>query len=135
MKGLLLTAAVVLAPASAFAADLSGAWKIDSSVGKTPITVNCTLVQTGQTLSGACTPAAGNAGPTAFSDGTVSGSTAAWGYDVIFAGKPAHVGFTADITSDTTMTGVLSLAGKPLAVHGGQAVARSRIAPPARQAP
>ncbi len=113
MKRFLIAAALLLAPASALAADLSGAWKIDSSVGKTPITVNCTLVQTGKTLSGACTPAAGNAGPTAFSDGTVTGSTAAWGYDVVFAGKPGHVGFTADITSDTTMTGVLSLNGKP----------------------
>ena len=113
MRALLIAAALLPVPAAAFAADLSGQWKIDSSVGTTPITVNCTLAQSGQTLSGACTPAAGNSGPTSFSDGTVDGPKVAWGYDVTFAGKPAHVGFTADITSDTTMTGVLSLNGKP----------------------
>ncbi len=112
MKTLLLVAATLVLPAAAHAADISGAWKIDSSVGTTPISINCTLVQAGHALSGACAPAVGDAGPTNLT-GTVDGTKAAWGYDVVFRGKPAHVGYTADIASDAAMTGVLDLAGKP----------------------
>ncbi len=57
--------------------------------------------------------APGPAGPAAFADGTVDGTHAQWGYDVPFNGKPAHVGFKAEITSDTTMTGTLELGGNP----------------------
>ncbi len=112
MKRFLLAAAALVSPVAAHAADISGAWKIDSSVGTTPISINCTLVQTGHALTGACAPAVGDAGPTALT-GSVDGNKAAWGYDVVFRGKPAHVGYTADIASDATMTGVLDLAGKP----------------------
>jgi len=112
MRTFLLAAGALLLPCAALAADISGDWKIDSSVGTTPISINCTLVQTGQALSGACAPAVGNAGPTALT-GAVDGAKAAWGYDVVFRGKPAHVGYTADITSDSAMTGVLELSGKP----------------------
>ena len=108
----IIIAAVVLAPGLALAQDLSGAWKIDSSVGTTPISINCTLVQMGEMLSGSCAPATGTAGPTAFT-GTVSGTHASWGYDVPFRGQPAHVGYEAEITAPGAMTGVLKLSGKP----------------------
>ncbi len=111
MKRLVILAAL-LAPSAALAADISGAWKVDSSVGATPITVNCNIVQTGTVISGDCAPATGNAGPTAFT-GTVDGPRAKWGYDVTFNGKPAHVGFEADIQSDAAMSGTLDLAGRP----------------------
>ncbi len=112
MKLVAIATAALLTPGLALAGDISGDWKVDSSVGKTPISINCTLVQTGAALSGACAPATGNAGPTALT-GTVDGTKAAWGYDVTFQGKPAHVGYSADITSDSAMTGVLELSGKP----------------------
>lgn len=112
MKRLLIIAAALLAPVPAIAADISGAWKVDSSVGTTPISINCTLVQSGKDLTGACAPATGDAGPTALT-GTVDGSKAQWGYDVTFRGQPAHVGYVAEITSPTSMTGTLELSGKP----------------------
>ncbi len=112
MKTLLMIAATLLLPAAASAADLTGAWKVDSSVGTTPITVNCRLVQTGHALSGDCTPATGNAGPTALT-GWTEGSRALWGYDVTFRGQPAHVGFIADITANGALAGTLELSGKP----------------------
>ena len=112
MKLVAIATAALLTPGLALAGDISGDWKVDSSVGKTPISINCTLVQTGHALTGACAPAVGDAGPTALT-GSVDGNKAAWGYDVVFRGKPAHVGYTADIASDATMTGVLDLAGKP----------------------
>ena len=107
-----MMAAAILLPGAANAADLTGAWKVDSSVGATPISINCHLVQTGAALSGDCAPATGNAGPTALT-GTVDGAKAAWGYDVTYNGKPAHVGYEADIKSDAAMTGTLSLSGRP----------------------
>jgi hypothetical protein len=113
MKPIILAAAVLLAPALAAAQDLSGAWTVSSSVGTTPITVNCTLAQVGEALSGSCAPATGTAGPTAFTGGVVKAGHVSWGYDVSFRGQPAHVGFEADVTSDGSMKGVLMLAGKP----------------------
>ncbi len=112
MKPILLAAVLVMAPGLALAQDLSGAWTISSSVGTTPITVDCTLVQKGLALSGSCAPAGGT--PTAFT-GMVTGTHASWGYDVTFRGQPSHVGFEADIASDTAMSGMLKLglAGKP----------------------
>ena len=112
MKTLVIIAAVLLAPAAASAADLTGAWKVASSVGTTAITVNCNLVQTGHALSGTCAPATGDAGPTALT-GWVEDDHALWGYDVTFRGQPAHVGFIADIKPDGTLSGALELAGKP----------------------
>ena len=112
MKTVLIIAAALALPGAALAADISGAWKVDSSVGATPISINCNLVQTGGKLTGDCAPATGTAGPTALT-GTVDGAKAQWGYDVTFRGQPAHVGYEADIKSDSAMTGVLTLSGKP----------------------
>ncbi len=111
MKPILLAAALLLAPGLALAQDLSGTWAVSSSVGTTPITVSCTLVQKDEALSGACAPAGGD--PTAFTGGTVKGTHASWGYDVAFRGQPSHVGFEADIVSDASMKGVLTLGTRP----------------------
>ena len=112
MKPILFAAALLTAPVPALAQDLSGAWTLSSSVGTTPITVSCTLAQKGEELTGACAPAAGE--PAAFAGGVVKGTHASWGYDVPFRGQPSHVGFEADMTSDTAMSGMLKLgAGKP----------------------
>ena len=111
MKRILLLAALLTAPGLALAQDLSGAWTISSSVGTTPITVSCTLVQAGEALSGSCAPAGG--APAAFTGGVIKGGKASWGYDVAFRDKPSHVGFEADVVSDASMTGVLKLGGKP----------------------
>ena len=108
MKTFAVLTALVLTPAASAAADLTGDWKVDSSVGTTPIVVNCTLVQKGKDLTGSCAPAGGQ--PTALT-GSVEGSSAKWGYDVVFRDKPAHVGFTAEIKSDASMTGMLDLGG------------------------
>ncbi len=90
---------------------LSGDWMISSSVGgKTPITVNCTLVQSRSNLSGTCTPVMAKPAPSTLS-GNVSAWRARWGYDVVFNGKPGRVDFTASKMTDTTLEGTLSLSG------------------------
>ncbi len=111
MKLLLAISAVGALSAGAAAAEgVAGYWKVDSSVGTTPIVVHCMLMQAGKDLTGACAPANGE--PTALK-GAVDGSTAQWGYDVTFRGAPGHVAFKAEIKSPTSMTGTLELNGRP----------------------
>ena len=111
MKPILLAAALLTIPGFALAQDLTGAWTVSSSVGTTPITVSCALVQKGETLTGTCKPSGGTDGP-AFT-GTVKGTHASWGYDVTFRGQASHVGFEADIVSDASMKGMLTLGTRP----------------------
>ena len=90
---------------------ISGDWVISSSVGgKTPITVNCTLVQTRSNLSGTCTPVMAKPEASALT-GNVNPWRARWGYNVVFNGKPGRVDFTANKMTETTLEGTLSLSG------------------------
>ena len=106
MKLLLFAAAALLSPSLALA-DISGEWTVSSSVGTTPITVHCALLQTGGEVSGLCVPAEGKDSP--LFQGTVKGTNASWGYDVTFRGQPSHVGFEADYAGGQAMKGVLKL--------------------------
>jgi hypothetical protein len=117
MKRVLIGAAAALFPATAFAADFSGDWTINFSVNNNPATVNCTIAQSGNTLSGHCLPKMPNAQPSDLK-GMVDGSTAKWSYDVVFNGNPGHVGYEAKMTSPTAMSGTLSLAGTPTEFTG-----------------
>ena len=112
MKIFLSVIVTSLGSGIALAADISGDWKIQSTVGATPIEVNCTLVQSANELSGICTPVMANAEPAELT-GSVNGSSAKWDYDVVFNGNPGHVGFVADIISDYVMSGTLLLSGSP----------------------
>jgi hypothetical protein len=102
-----------LVTGAAFAADISGDWKIEANLGETPITVNCTLIQTDDELTGSCVPVMDNPEPAELA-GTVEGSRAHWDYDVVFNGNPGHVAYDAEIESDTEMSGTLTLSGTPL---------------------
>lgn len=91
--------------------DLTGDWTISSSVGgEIPITVYCTLVQTGRALSGTCTPEMENPESSDLI-GAISGSSAEWGYDVFFNNAPGTVHFDADAISQSDMSGTLNLSG------------------------
>ena len=110
---LLLAAAALLAtPGLALAQDIAGAWTFSSSLGATPITVTCALAHAGAAITGTCKPAGGEDSPP-FTV-ALQGAHASWGYDVVFRGQKNHVGFEADIVSDTAMKGLLTLgANKP----------------------
>jgi hypothetical protein len=102
-----------LASCATLPPNLTGDWEIESSVGGTiPITVNCSLVQTGNALSGTCTPVMENP-ESAEIIGSVAGSTASWGYDVVFNGNPGTVEFTAESISNSEIAGELMLSGSP----------------------
>ena len=90
---------------------LTGDWEIHASVGgRVPITVNCAMTQTGNTLGGSCIPVMENPEASEMS-GTVSGTTATWGYNVVFNGEPGTVAFEASTITADGMLGTINLSG------------------------
>src|SRR5688572_4901729 len=107
-----LIALMALAPSAGWAADFSGTWRIDNLFNGASAIITCTLVQTGNALSGSCKPEIpGIAG----SDlaGSVDGSNAKWGYDVVFNGTAARVDYVAELAADGTLKGSVLRNGTP----------------------
>ncbi len=110
LRGFVAVAA--LAPSAGWAADFSGTWRIDNLFNGASAIITCTLVQAGNALSGSCKPEIpGIAG----SDlaGTVDGSSAKWGYDLVFNGTPARVDYVAELVADGTLQGNVLRNGTP----------------------
>jgi hypothetical protein len=109
MKTLLIAAAAAVlgAPAIAAASDLSGTWRLAITAGDMTFNIDCTMTQQGAALSGSCTPVGVDGAQPSTFIGTVSGSTARWGYDVETGGAPMHLDYTANIRSDTAMAGAI----------------------------
>lgn len=113
MKLKYFAAAAALFPALAAAADFAGTWKLENTFNGKVSVVNCTLVQAGDALTGSCKPDGMEATKLT---GTVKGSSAKWGYDLVFNGKPARVDFEATLAADGSLTGNLlrNGAGSPI---------------------
>jgi hypothetical protein len=107
-----LTAFVALAPGAAWAADFSGTWRIDNVFNGASAIITCTLVQQGSALSGSCKPEIPGIAATDLT-GAVDGSNATWGYDVVFNGNPASVGYVAELLADGTLKGSVLRNGSP----------------------
>lgn len=105
---LIAAAAVLLAPAAAMAADISGAWKLTLNIADMTIPLGCTLAQSGGTLSGSCD---GADGKPATVTGTVDGTKVAFAYDTNFQDMPMHVAYTGELKSDTSMSGAVNVPG------------------------
>lgn len=110
MQASSLALGAVLIAHSAFGADFSGDWNISSAVGDNPVSIACTIVQRGDTLTGTCQPQ--NFDPSAVT-GTVAGSAATWGYEVVFNGNLNRVVYEATLGADGTLTGTLHLGAMP----------------------
>jgi hypothetical protein len=109
MKTLLIAAAaLVLAPAVASAADLSGMWKLNLNIADMAIPLGCTLSQSGGALTGTCDGADGK--PCQVT-GTVDGTKVAFAYDTTFQDMPMHVAYTGEMKSDTSMAGAVAVPG------------------------
>jgi hypothetical protein len=117
MKLQRLAAAIALVPGAAFAADFSGAWRIDNLFNGASAIIVCTLVQSGNDLSGTCKPDMPNIAGSALT-GTVDGSSAKWGYDVVFNGNNARVDFVAELGADGTLKGSVLRNGNPSPITG-----------------
>ncbi len=111
MKKLLIAAAALaLAPATVFAADLSGAWTIHGDVGGAiQWTSACTLTQgTDGKLAGTCK---GTQNEDAAATGASSGSTVEIAYDTTYQGSPVHLDYKGDVQADGTVKGTVDTGG------------------------
>jgi hypothetical protein len=117
MKLSQLVCMVALAPGAAFAADFAGTWKLDNLFNGATSTITCTLVQADNKLTGSCRPEIPGI---AASDliGTVDGSSAKWGYDVVFNGNAARVDYVVELGADGTLKGDLLRNGSPSPITG-----------------
>lgn len=117
MKLMHLVAAAVFAPALASAADFSGTWKLDNTFNGKIAVIHCTLVQSGDALSGSCKPDVNGMAASKLA-GTVKGSTAKWGYDLEFNGKPARVDYEVTLAADGSLSGSVLRNGSASPIAG-----------------
>jgi hypothetical protein len=106
MKRLLIAAAFALAPATVFAADLSGACTLHGDIGGSiQWTSACTLKQDADgKLSGTCK---GTQSEDAAATGTVTGTTLEIAYDTTYQGSPVHLDYKGDAQADGSLKGVI----------------------------
>jgi len=117
MKLAYFVAAAALAPALAAAADFSGTWKLDNDFNGKVSSIHCTLVQTDNALSGSCKPDMAGMEASKLT-GTVKGSQAKWGYDLVFNGKPARVDYEVTLATDGALAGSLLRNGSASPIKG-----------------
>ena len=117
MKFTYLIALAAFAPVLASAADFSGNWKLDNTFNGKVSAVHCTLVQKLDVLSGSCKPDVPGMEASKLT-GTVKGSEAKWGYDLVFNGKPARVDFEARLDAKGSLTGNLLRNGSASPITG-----------------
>jgi hypothetical protein len=102
--------ALLFATHAACGADFSGVWIISSQVGDNPVSIQCTLVQEADALTGTCQPQGFE--PSALT-GTATESSARWEYDVVFNGNENTVVYEATLTDDGRLSGTLHLGPMP----------------------
>ena len=124
MKRAWFIAAAALVPALAAAADFSGTWKLDNTFNGSVSVIHCTLVQSGDALSGSCKPDLPGMEASKLT-GTVKGSTAQWGYDLVFNGRPARVDYEVALAADGMLTGKLLRNGSGSPITGTRQPATS----------
>jgi hypothetical protein len=112
-----LVAIAAFVPALAPAADFSGNWKLDNEFNGQVSAILCTLVQTGNELSGSCRPDIEGM-EASMLKGTVQGSQAKWGYELVFNGKPARVDYEVTLAADGSLSGKLLRNGSGSPITG-----------------
>lgn len=119
MKLSQLVSMIALAPGAAFAADFGGTWKIDNVFNGATSVITCTLVQADDKLSGSCRPEIPGIAASDLT-GTVDGSRAKWGYDVVFNGNAARVDYVVELGGDGALKGNLLRNGSPSPITGAK---------------
>ena len=117
MKLTHLVAIATFAPGLAAAADFSGTWKLDNEFNGNVSSIHCTLVQARDELSGSCKPDIAGM-EAAKLKGTVEGSKASWGYDLVFNGQPARVDYEVTLAADGSVSGKLLRNGSGSPIKG-----------------
>lgn len=110
-RTLLLASMVALTAAlPAAAADVTGDWKIDGSIGQMPVAIVCTLNEADHKLTGVCkNQEVGELQLT----GETTGDTATWSYNVNYQGQQFAVSYTGTVQAGTDMQGSISVGGSP----------------------
>ncbi|MFI4934399.1 MAG: hypothetical protein ACHP7N_07260 [Caulobacterales bacterium] len=110
MKRLLIAGAVLsFMPAAAFAADMSGSWKIDANFGDAiKFSITCALTETSGALAGTCT---GPQGESLKATGTADATKAVISYDTTYQGGPIHLDYKGDVQPDGSLKGVIEAGG------------------------
>jgi len=107
LSSLLALGLLALAPA-AHATDVTGLWIVSSSLGQTPVTMDCSVLQVGVKLEGWCEPESADATPTALS-GQIDRDTASWSYDLTVQGQPIRLAYQGMVSADQkTISGQLT---------------------------
>ncbi len=117
MKFASFIVAAAFVPGLASAADFSGKWTLENTFNGSVSAIHCTLVQSGDALSGSCKPDLPGMEASKLT-GTVKGSTAQWGYDLVFNGSPAHVDYEVALSADGTLTGKVLRNGSGSPIKG-----------------
>ncbi len=112
-----LAALAALVPGLVSAADFGGDWKLDNAFNGAVAVIRCTLVQSGNALSGSCRPDVNGMAATQLT-GTVEGSRAKWGYDLVFNGRPARVDYEVTLAADGSVAGNLLRNGSASPIKG-----------------
>lgn len=121
MKRAWFIAVAALVPALAAAADFSGTWKLDNTFNGSVSVIHCTLVQSGDALSGSCKPDLPGMEASKLT-GTVKGSTAQWGYDLVFNGRPARVDYAR--RSSSVCASSAAIIASPIPKNASRAATR-----------
>jgi hypothetical protein len=128
----LIAAVFVLAPATVFAADFSGALTLHGDVGGAIQWASaCDLKQDADgKLSGACK---GTQNEDAAATGQASGTTFELAYDTTYNGNPVHLDYKGDVQPDGTVKGTVDTGGPPgtFTLTKGADAAAAPAAPPA----
>ena len=92
------------------AAEISGDWKLEGSIGQFPVDIVCSLKEADSKLTGVCKGA--DIGELALA-GDTDGKTVKWSYEVNFQGQQFTIVYTATLDSATSMKGTISVMGNP----------------------
>jgi hypothetical protein len=117
MKLMHFIAAAAFTPAFASAANFSGTWKLDNTFNGRVAVIHCTIVQSGDALAGSCKPDVAGMAASKLT-GAANGSSAKWGYDLEFNGKPARVDYEVTLAADGSLSGTLLRNGSGSPITG-----------------
>jgi hypothetical protein len=103
------TALMAMAPAAAFAADLSGSWTINGNFNdQIKYSLTCALKQTGTALAGPCK---GPQGEAITATGSYDGTNAVISYDTTYQGNPVHLDYKGTVQADGSLAGTIDAGG------------------------
>jgi hypothetical protein len=104
MKSFFLSFFALAVAIPAYAADITGAWKIHGSVFFNSVDTTCHFKKDGDVVLGTCES---DTGLGEFTPVTLSGTKVAWSWNP----GPALLSFDATLTSDTAMKGKITVRG------------------------